>query len=96
LKDYGDKISSEVRGQIESAVSNLKDALKSDEGDRIKKAVDNLNAASHKLAEEMYKSAPQGGATPGPEASTDRGAAGAAEGGPKKDDDVIDAEYEVK
>jgi len=96
LKDYGDKISSEVRGQIESAVSNLKDALKSDEGDRIKKAVENLNAASHKLAEEMYKSAPQGGATPGPEASTDRGTAEGAQGGAKKDDDVIDAEYEVK
>jgi molecular chaperone DnaK len=97
LKDYGDKISGDVRGQIESAISNLKDALKSDEGDRIKKAVENLNSVSHKLAEEMYKSAaPQGEGAPGPEASTDRGAAGAAEGGPKKDDDVIDAEYEVK
>ena len=50
-----------------------------------------------KLGEEMYKgqSAPggAGGAgARGPEASTDRGTAG----GGKKDDDVIDAEYEVK
>ena len=64
LKDYGEKVSSDVRGQIESALSNLREALKSDEGDRIKKAMENLNTVSHKLAEEMYKSrgAPAGGA----------------------------------
>jgi molecular chaperone DnaK len=58
-----------------------------------------LQQASLKLGEEVYKStaakggpAPEG-AAPGPEASTDRGTAA---GGAKKDDDVIDAEYEVK
>ncbi|HEX8523917.1 MAG TPA: hypothetical protein VF669_16805, partial [Tepidisphaeraceae bacterium] len=78
-----------------------KDALKSEDGDRIKKTMEALNQASHKLAEEMYKSAGGAGAAPGagapggaaPEAQTDRGAAG---GGAKKDEDVIDAEYEVK
>ena len=96
LKDYGDKVSGDVRGQIESAVSNLRDALKSDDADRIKKTTEALNQVSHKLAEEMYKGqgAPGGaGAGPrGPEASTDRGTTG----GGKKDEDVIDAEYEVK
>jgi hypothetical protein len=40
----------------------------------------------------MAGAAPGGAAGPGPEAQTDRPGAG----GPKKDDDVIDAEYEVK
>ena len=41
---YGDKVSADVRGQIESALNNLRDALKSDDGDRIKKTMDNLHA----------------------------------------------------
>jgi molecular chaperone DnaK len=97
LKEYGEKVSADVRGQIESALNGLRDALKSDDGDRIKKSMENLNTVSHKLAEEMYKSAPgptrgageAGPAGPGP---TD----GAGNGEKKKDDDVIDAEYEVK
>jgi molecular chaperone DnaK len=92
LKEYGDKVSAETRGQIESALNALRDALKSDDGDRIKRSLENLNQASSKLGEEMYKAqaAPGGGAAP--EASTDRGTTA----GGKKDEDVIDAEYEVK
>ena len=47
------------------------------------KAVDNLTTASHKLAEAMYKSAgaaPQGDAAPKAEE-------------PKKDSNVVDAEF---
>jgi len=103
LKDYGEKVSGDVRGQIESALSNLREALKSDEGDRIKKAMDNLNQVSHKLAEEMYKSAAASagaggaGAAGGRGPGADRAAAGAGPSGDgKKEEDVIDAEYEVK
>ena len=55
LKEYGEKVSADVRGNIESALNNLRDALKSDDADRIKKTMENLNQVSHKLAEEMYK-----------------------------------------
>src|SRR5436853_900412 len=44
LKEHGDKVSPDVRGQIESALNNLKDALKSDDGARIKPAIENLQA----------------------------------------------------
>src|SRR3954451_21244564 len=95
LKEYGEKVSADARGNIESAVNQLKDALKSDDGDRIKKSIENLTNASYKLAEEMYKSqggqpgagAPGAGGTDGaggaPEAQSDRATA--------KDEDVIDA-----
>jgi molecular chaperone DnaK len=102
LKEHGEKVAAETRADIERALSELRDALKTDDGDVIKKKMELLTSASHKLAEEMYKagSAPgggQGGAVP-PEAQTDRGGAGAETGadGKKKDEDVIDAEYEVK
>ena len=101
LKEYGEKVSGDTRGQIESALSNLRETLKSEEGDRIKKAMDNLNQVSHKLAEEMYKSAAAGAGAPGSEVPPggDRATAGAqagASGDGKKEEDVIDAEYEVK
>jgi molecular chaperone DnaK len=103
LREHGDKVSADVRGNIESGLNNLRDALKSDDGDRIKKTMENLQTASQKLGEEIYKAtaakggAPEGAPAPGPEASTDRGAAAAGGAAPgKKDEDVIDAEYEVK
>lgn len=96
LREYGDKVAPDVRGQVEVALNNLKEAKNSDEGDRIKKSIENLNNISHKLAEEMYKGAGAtadaagAGSTPPP---SDR-ATHADE--KKKDEDVIDAEYEVK
>jgi molecular chaperone DnaK len=97
LKEHGDKVSADVRGNIEGALNNLKEAVKSDDGERIKKAAENLQQASFKLGEEIYKSsagAKGPGPSPAPEAQTDRGT---KEGGEKKkDEDVIDAEYEVK
>ena len=63
--------------------------------EEINKAVDNLTAASHKLAEAMYKSSAQPGATgAGPTPGADGGGTpggGGASGGKK--DDVVDAEF---
>jgi molecular chaperone DnaK len=98
LREYGDKVAADVRGQVEVALNNLKEAKSSDDGDRIKKSMENLNTVSHKLAEEMYKgagaTAEAAGAAGGTPPPSDR--ATHAEGDKKKDEDVIDAEYEVK
>ncbi|MCD4824501.1 MAG: molecular chaperone DnaK [Phycisphaerae bacterium] len=97
LKDAGEKVSPEDRSNIETAVSGLKDALKTDDSEAIKKAMENTEKASHKLAEAMYKAsadeqAASCGATPPPAGETE------APAEDKKDDgdDVIDAEFEVK
>src|SRR5206468_8524906 len=50
LKEHGEKVSPDLRSQIESSINALRDALKSDDGDRIKKSMENLTQASHKLA----------------------------------------------
>ncbi len=97
LKEHGEKVPADVRGNIESALNNLKDALKSDDGDRIKKTMESLTEIQHKLAEEIYKSANAAGAAN----AAGGGDAGTAEqpksdDSAKKDDDVIDAEFEVK
>src|SRR5215216_4499009 len=42
LKDLGDKVTGDVRGNIESSLNALRDALKSDDADRIKKTMEAL------------------------------------------------------
>ncbi|MGA2496859.1 MAG: Hsp70 family protein, partial [Tepidisphaeraceae bacterium] len=96
LKEYGDKVPGDVRGSIESALNNLKESLKSEDADPIRKAIENLQQIVSKMGEAVYgKSGPQAGG-PGPQPQPGATRPGAAATGAKKDDDVIDAEYEVK
>ena len=92
LKEHGDKVPAEERGKIESALNQLKETMKNDDADAINKSMEQVMTASQTIGKIMYEqAAKQAGATgagPGPE--------GAAGGEKKKDDDVIDAEYEVK
>lgn len=86
LKDYGDKVSDDEKQKITAALEkckNLKDT--STDPDELKKAVEELTTASHKIAEEMYKAGAAGGAE-------QAGAAGAEE--QKEKEDVVDAEFE--
>ncbi len=92
IKEFGDKIDAAEKSRIEDAVAKVKKTLEGDDLDAIKKAQDELTSASHKLAEAMYaKSAGEGQAGGG-------GAQGAADAGQKtsakKDDDVVDADFE--
>jgi molecular chaperone DnaK len=55
LKDFGDKVSQAERADIESRLNDLKTAIKDKNVERIKKGMEDLTKASHKLAEEIYK-----------------------------------------
>jgi molecular chaperone DnaK len=91
MKDNADKISGEAKINVESALADAKKALEGTDKDAMNSARERLTAASHKLAEQMYKSAPAQGAQPGPQAGG--GADGASANGKKKEGEVIDAEY---
>src|SRR5215208_4963449 len=81
LKEHGDKVSADIRGQIEGSLNSLKDALKSEDGERIKKSIENLNQAAYKLGEEIYKNVPpRGGAGGGEAGGAPRGGEGAGAG----------------
>jgi len=96
LRESGDKISGSDRGDVENALADAKKALESNDKAQMDKARETLTKASHKLAEEMYKAAqaPAAGAGPGGPADGAGAGADANGGGPKKDEGVIDAEYE--
>ncbi len=97
LKEHGEKVSAETRGKIESAVNNLKEAVKGEDADAIKKAIENLGNTSQELGKVLYEEAAKKQA-----ASAQAGQAEQAPPPPegevkrKKPDDVIDAEFEAK
>ena len=99
LKEHGDKVSGETRGNIEVAVNNLKEAIKGDNADAIKKSIDNLGTAGQELGKVLYEEAAKkqaaSAAAGGPGEQTpppaDEGQAKAKPAG-----DVIDAEFEAK
>jgi molecular chaperone DnaK len=89
----GDKIDGSERGDVENALADAKKAIESGDKSQMDSAREKLTAASHKLAEQMYKAtqaagAPGAGPTPGAGPGPDGN--GEAQ---KKDEGVIDAEY---
>jgi molecular chaperone DnaK len=92
LKEHGDKITADEKGQVEAAVADAKKALEGTDAAAMNAAREKLTQASHKLAEAMYKATQppaEGAAGAGPQASGPQN--GAAD--KKKDEGVIDAEY---
>ena len=87
LKDLGDKVDAETKGNVEREIENVKKAMEGDDVEALKAAVEALTQASHKLAEIMYSQASQDQGAPGGEAGGDAGAK-------KDDDDVVDADFE--
>jgi molecular chaperone DnaK len=84
LKDFGDKVGADEKAKIEAAITETEAAIKSGDKADIEAKTQTLAEASHKLSEQMYAKEQ---AAAGGEAGHD-----AASG--KKDDDVVDAEFE--
>jgi molecular chaperone DnaK len=57
LREHGDKIQPSDKAAVESALEKLRDALKGDNTSAIENAMNEVNRASHKLAEAMYAAA---------------------------------------
>ena len=66
LKEYGDKIPSDKKGAIETALGSLKEAVKSQNAVDIDRYTEQLNNAWHAASEDMAKAA-QGGQQAGPQ-----------------------------
>jgi molecular chaperone DnaK len=93
LKDLGDKADGAERARIESAISELRTALKGDDKGVIEKKTEALAQASSAVAQRAYAdaSASGAGAESGPSAGP---GAGSQTDGSSGGDDVVDAEFE--
>lgn len=96
MRDLDGKVDQAKLDAVKSAVEKLKEALKGDDSEAIKKATDELQKPLYEMSAAAYQAqGSQGGAQ---EATPDQeSTAQGADAGAKKDDDVVDAEYtEVK
>lgn len=88
LNENRDKIPEADAKTIENAIQATKDAINTGDVDTIKKRMEELNKASHRLAEVMYQAAQQQRQQAQGEAASSASQASGAEG------DVVDAEFE--
>ena len=96
LKEFGDKVSAQERGEAEAALAAARSAMESNDPAALKQSTERLSQAAVKIGEAMYKAqaaeqaadatAQAGGAGPG--------AGPGAAGGAKPDEKVVDAEFE--
>jgi molecular chaperone DnaK len=98
FKENEAKVDAAAKSEVEAAVAAAKTALEGDNADTMKTALENLQKASNKMAEQLYKQAgPGAGADGGAQASGNGGGAGAqgsgGQGDKKDGDDVIDADF---
>jgi molecular chaperone DnaK len=91
LHDAGDKLTADDKAPVEAAVKDVKSALEANDQDAIKKAIDELVKAQHKVAEVLYRQSQATPPTDGGEQARGAGASGGATSGAGAGD-VIDAE----
>ena len=89
IKDLGDKITDKEKSEAEDAVKVAKEAMDSNDLDKMKDAKEKLNEKAMALGSKVYEEA----------AKTNQANAGATSestDNDKKDDSVVDADYEEK
>lgn len=90
IKDLGDKVDAKDKEKAEKEIKELKEALDKNDLDDIKDKKDKLNETAMALATKVYEEASKQAQAEGANAETKEAKDS------KKDDDVIDADYEEK
>ncbi|MAX96624.1 MAG: molecular chaperone DnaK [Alphaproteobacteria bacterium] len=92
LSENGDKINSDEKAELESAIATAKEAMAGEDPDAINAAREALQQSAMKLGEAMYKASQEEAAADGDADAADAAAADAAAS--KAEDGVVDAEFE--
>jgi len=93
LKDNKGKLSADAVKAVEDGIAEVHKVKESDDEAAVKRAVEQLEQASHKAAEELYKSAGPGGPGGGEGGGTPGGGDGAKGAEQPKQGEVVDAEF---
>ena len=95
LRENKERIPEEEAKRVQTEIDNTKKAMESDDVEKIKRAIEDLSRASHKLTEMMYQQAGQQQAQQGgPQQQSNDQSQGPGRGsrGTGQEDEVIDAE----
>jgi molecular chaperone DnaK len=94
LRENAEKVQADMKSQAEEKVKQLRETMKSDNIDNIRKSTEDLGQLIQKIGGSMYQQPGPGAgeAGPGPDAGGQGGGAGPAGGGPSGED-VVDGEF---
>ncbi len=102
LEELGDKVPKDIKEKVETSVNALEEAIKKDDVAEIKSKVEELRktiqevgAAVYQQTQQAQQQAGAGSGAAGASAGTQGGAGGGGTGSEKKDEKVVDADYEV-
>jgi len=97
LREYGSKISTDDKANIEREIENTRNAMESGDAQSIKQATEVLTQATYKISESMYREAASQSASGQGAGAGSSDSSGPQEEKEKKEaeEDVVDAEYEV-
>jgi molecular chaperone DnaK len=84
LKDLGEKVPSDQRGNIENKVRDLRDAIQSEDKNRIQKLMESLQTDMQAIGQAAYQ---QAGTAPGSDGGQ------STETKPENDEDVVEGEF---
>jgi molecular chaperone DnaK len=85
LRENREKVPADLAAEVEAAISEAKESMKSEDENVLKQAAEKLMQRSHRLAEHMYKEASSSAPPPTPEGEA---------AGKEPEGEVVDAEYE--
>ena len=97
MKELGDELEKDEKEKIEAAIAALKEVIKGDDKDAIEAKTKDLTEASGKMAERIYaKKSKEGEAAQAEEkpAEPKKGKGKGKKSSKKKDENVVDAEFE--
>jgi molecular chaperone DnaK len=97
LKDNADKLSENDKAPVQAAITKVREAMKSEDVQTIRQAIEDLQAASQAMAQHMQQSQQAAGAGAGRTSGNGHGGHDTQDGASRQgQEDVIDAEFEVK
>jgi molecular chaperone DnaK len=96
-KEWVDKLEAGLKSRLDNAIQQAQAALRSGNADEISKALDELQQAYSAAGASLYAARGAGQGAPGAEGAAASGGDGqpGADAGAKKDEKVVDADYEI-
>jgi molecular chaperone DnaK len=89
MKEHAEKLQEADKAAVSRSIEKVRAAAKGEDVSAIRAALDELQHAAHALSQSLYKTA-------GAKAGAGTGASASQNGGKAADEDVIDADFEVK
>ncbi|MDJ0974845.1 MAG: molecular chaperone DnaK [Planctomycetota bacterium] len=96
LEEHGDKVDASVKSTIEAKKKAVEDAKEKDDAAAIEAAIEDMMTASQEIAQRVYAEQAAGAGTPAGAEAAAAAAQAAGQTASTSEDNVIDADFEVK